>query len=218
LGKEERKDKIMSNQTQDKEVRTPGYFLGLMAKIILAVAMLLYLGLHSYNFFTFTFKGDQWIFAILGLFTTSIGVILWLVIYLYAAEDGLEKSVAIVMLFVSLFGEFAVAGFDMYMNISGTLSQMNWTPTDLRNMSYIIAGLALLNGLAMVAGIAGKQIMDDLSGVRKSKKPVQTNTDNAPVRPMTMNALDVDALTNEIYARIKANGNGATDPTSQPRR
>jgi hypothetical protein len=144
-----------------------------------------------------------------------------LVIYLYAAEDGLEKSVSIIMLFVSLLGEFAVAGFDMYMNISENVSTMNWTPTDLRNMSYIIAGLALLNGLAMVVGIAGQQIMDDLSSVRKPKKPVQTTTNNVPVRhtePMNMNALDIDALTNEIYARIKANGNGAADPTNQPRR
>jgi hypothetical protein len=213
----------MNNQVsqETKEPRSPGYFLGLIAKIVLAVAMLLYLGLHSYNFFTFTFKGDQWIFSILGLFTTSIGVILWLVIYLYAAEDGLEKSVSIIMLFVSLLGEFAVAGFDMYMNISENVSTMNWTPTDLRNMSYIIAGLALLNGLAMVVGIAGQQIMDDLSSVRKPKKPVQTSSNNTPVRhtePLNMNALDVEALTNEIYARIKANGNGAADPTNQPRR
>ena len=50
-----------------------GYYLGNIAKIVLAAAMLLYLGLHSFNFFMFTFKGDQWIFAILGLFTTSIG-------------------------------------------------------------------------------------------------------------------------------------------------
>jgi hypothetical protein len=118
-------------------------------------------------------------------------------------------------------GEFAGAGFDMYMNISENVATMNWTPTDLRNMSYIIAGLALLNGLAMVVGIAGQQIMDDLSSVRKPKKSVQTTTNNVPVRhtePMNMNALDIDALTNEIYARIKANGNGAVDPTNQPRR
>jgi hypothetical protein len=146
--------------------KSAGWYLGLFAKIVLGVAMLLYLGLHSYNFFTFTFKGDQWIFSILGLFTTSIGFLLWLAVYLYAAEDGLEKAISIVMLFLSLMGEFVVAGFDMYMNISDAMSQMVWTPEDLRNMSYAIAGLALANGLALVAGIAGQQIMDDLSNVK----------------------------------------------------
>jgi len=166
-----------------------GYWLGFFAKIILAVAMLLYLGMHSYNFFTFTFKGDQWIFSILGLFTTSIGFILWLVVYLYAAEDGLEKAISILMLFVSLIGEFAVAGFDMYMNITGSLATATFTAADLRNMSYIIAGLALLNGLALVAGVAGQQIMDDLSNVKWFKR------DNINVTPVTVNAAETDEVT-----------------------
>lgn len=174
--------------------RSPGYFLGLGAKIVLAVAMLLYLGMHSYNFFTFTFHDDQWIFAILGLFTTSIGFILWLLIYLYVAEDGLEKAVSIVMMFVSLLGEFATAGFDMFMNISGTFNTQGWTPGDLRNMSYIVAGLALLNGLALVAGVAGQQIMDDLAGIRlpRNKKS------NVNVTPNVTPAMSYPAQVEQV--------------------
>jgi hypothetical protein len=176
--------------------RSPGYFLGLGAKIILAVAMLLYLGMHSYNFFSFTFKGDQWLFAILGLFTTSIGFILWLLIYLYVAEDGLEKAVSIVMMFVSLLGEFATAGFDMFMNISNAFSQQAMTAADLRNMSYIIAGLALLNGLALVAGVAGQQIMDDLSNVKSFRsKKTTTPAGNINVTSMAANAAETDKVT-----------------------
>jgi hypothetical protein len=173
-----------------------GYFLGLIAKIVLAIAMLLYLGMHSYNFFSFTFKGDQWIFSILGLFTTSIGFILWLAIYLYAAEEGLERAVSIIMMFVSLLGEFAVAGFDMYMNITDTLSTAAFTAQDLRNMSYIIAGLALLNGLALVAGVAGQQILDDLTNVNvPGRKRGNVNTVTRPianVTPVTSKASEVD--------------------------
>lgn len=173
----------MNNNTEIKDSRAVGYWLGLFAKIILGVAMLLYLGMHSYNFFSFTFKGDQWIFSILGLFTTSIGFILWLVVYLYAAEDGLEKAVSIIMLFVSLLGEFAVAGFDMFMNITGALATAAFTADDLRNMSYIIAGLALLNGLALVAGVAGQQIMDDLSNVKKYSPSRNKTAKNIVVDP-----------------------------------
>jgi hypothetical protein len=216
-------------EKENRQNGTAGYWIGFIAKIVLAVAMLVYLGLHSYNFFTWTFKGDQWIFAILGLFTTSIGFLLWLAIYLYVAEDGLEKAVSILMLFVSLFGEFAAAGFDMYMNISGKFNMENLTATDLRNMSYIIAGLALLNGLALVAGVAGQQILGDLASVKLPKRnkkpaePVQTSY------PGGKPELKIDNLTPEQFmdlakyaARLNAenqvgqgsaNGNGAVDPT-----
>lgn len=183
--------------------KSPGYYLGLGAKIILAIAMLLYLGMHSFNFFSFTFQGSQWLFAVLGLFTTSIGFILWLLIYLYVAEDGLERAVALVMMFVSLLGEFATAGFDMFMNISNAFATQGWTPSDLRNMSYIVAGLALLNGLALVAGVAGQQIMDDLSNVKlpkpgKGNKVSNVNTVTPSVTassPMVANAAETGQVT-----------------------
>jgi hypothetical protein len=217
------KRKQIMNKTKD--TRPAGYWIGWISKVIMAVAMLLYLGLHSYNFFTWTFKDDQWIFAVLGLFTTSIGVLLWLAIYLYVAEDGLEKAVSIIMLFVSLLGEFAAAGFDMFMNISGQFNMASLTATDLRNMSYIVAGLALLNGLALVAGVAGQQILDDLSRIRFPK--------NAPA-PMVVNASETEnvrqiqsikqvSIPEDVYKQllidagvkrgVPANGNGAVDPT-----
>jgi hypothetical protein len=215
MGKERKS--IMS---EEKELtKSAGYYLGGIAKVVLAVAMLLYLGLHSYNFFSFTFKGDQWIFAILGLFTTSVGFILWLAVYLWAAEDGLEKAVSIIMMFVSLFGEFATAGFDMYMNISDTMGMQQFTPTDVRNMSYIIAGLALLNGLALVAGVAGQQIMDDISNVKfpKFRKPnKQTNVSVS--RPVTVNAAETERVTlipDEVKA-MYAPGTRFVDGTSNP--
>src|SRR5688572_27567836 len=186
---EERKNLMSKNhnnngnnsQNQQRSSDGAGYWIGFFAKIVLAGAMLLYLGMHSYNFFTFTFKGDQWIFAILGLFTTSIGFLLWLSIYLWVAEDGMQKAIAIVMLFVSLFGEFLVAAFDMYMNISGQLSTITWTAEELRYMSYAIAGLALLNGLALVADIAGKKIIEDLKNIKREADKEKQETTPAPV-------------------------------------
>lgn len=181
---------------EKNEAKSVGYFLGFIAKIVMAVAMLIYLGLHSYNFFTFTFKGDQWIFSVLGLFTTSIGFILWLVIYLYAAEEGLERAVAMLMMFVSLGGEFAVAAFDMYMNIADGFSAQAFTTEDLRNMSYIIAGLALLNGLALVAGVAGQQIISDLSNVKLPwQKDGKQGRNVNSVTPVTAKAVETEQVT-----------------------
>jgi hypothetical protein len=212
------------SNTNENERGSAGYWLGFFAKIVLAVAMLLYLGMHSYNFFTFTFKGDQWIFAILGLFTTSIGFILWLVVYLYGAEKGLEKAISIIMLFVSLLGEFAVAGFDMYMNITGTLANSTFTDADLRNMSYIIAGLALLNGLALVAGVAGQQIINDLSNVnfpRKKKSNVNSVMDLAHnYTPMISRSSETEKVTliSDEEKAMYAPGTQFRDGTANPPR
>jgi hypothetical protein len=186
----------VNDSNESQEENGAGWYLGLGSMIVLGVAMLLYLGLHSYNFFTFTFKGDQWIFAILGLFTTSIGFLLWLAIYLWMAKDGLSKAVAIMMMFVSLGGEFVVAGFDMFMNISGRLEEAAWTATDLKYMSYAIAGLALLNGLALVADIAGKRIMDDLRNVKLPKRNRESNANVTPaLAPVTVNAAETKQVT-----------------------
>jgi hypothetical protein len=170
----------MDNKNMDKSV---GWWFGIAAKIVLAIAMLLYLGMHSLNFFTFTFKDDQFIFSILGLFTTSIGFLLWLAIYLWVAEDNMRRAIAIAMMFISLMGEFAVAAFDMYMNISGNLSNFNWTVDDLRNMSYLIAGLALLNGFALVLDIAGENLLRDFGNIKLTtfkKNPANTNIPTQP--------------------------------------
>lgn len=150
----------MKTETQPNQ--SMGYWLGLILKIILAGAMILYLGKHSLNFFMWTFQGEDSIYAWLGLFTTSIGVIIWLVVFKYVAQNTWEKAIALIMMLVSLAGEFAVAAFDMYMNISGQIAEATWTPADLRNMSYVVAGLALINGLALVADIAGMDIYEGL--------------------------------------------------------
>ena len=163
------------NQTMQSKNAGPGmgYWIGLIGKIVLAVAMMVYLGKHSLNFFMWTFQGEDAIFAWLGLFTTSIGVIIWLLAFKYVANNTWEKAIALGMMTVALIGEFAVAGFDMYMNITGQISNVVWTQEDLRSMSYVVAGLALLNGLALVADIAGMDIFD---GLKKEKPAPIDNT------------------------------------------
>jgi len=150
-----------------------GYWLGLIMKIVLAAAMIVYLGKHSLNFFTWTFSGEDSLYAWLGLFTTSIGVIIWLVCFKYVAKNTWEKAIALIMMLIALAGEFLVAAFDMYMNISGQLESVKWTPADLRNMSYVVAGLALINGIALVADIAGMDIID---GLKKKEQPIPAPT------------------------------------------
>lgn len=151
--------------TQNKGM---GYWLAVIGSILLAVSMVVYLGKHSLDFFLTTFKGEDQIFAYLGLMTTSIGAIIWLLKLKFMCNTYLDKAIALIMLAVSLTGEFVVAGFNMYMNAGGALLNMQWTTEDLRTMTYVIAGLAFLNGLALVAELVGEQIIHDMPGKSES--------------------------------------------------
>jgi len=139
--------------------------LAVFGEIILSIGMLLYLGKHSLNFFMFTFKGQDELYSWLGLLTTSAGAIIWLGIFLFLANNRLEKAVSLIMVVVSLLGEFAAAAFDMWLNTSGALEGgAAFTPDDIRNMSYLVAGLALLHGVALVLQIAGDAIVAAFNG------------------------------------------------------
>lgn len=132
--------------------------LAFVGKLVLAVGMFLYLGKHSLNFFSFTFRGEDVLYSYLGLLTTSGGVLVWLLIFM-DAESAIEVTTAFVMLGVSLLGEFLVAGFDMYMNAVGGLEGKQFKPEELRSMIIVVAALALLHGLALVVHQIGEKVV-----------------------------------------------------------
>jgi hypothetical protein len=160
--------------------KTLGYWIGLILKVVLAAGMLLYLGKHSLNFFMWTFQGQDEIYAWLGLLTTSAGVIIWLLAFKFVARNTWEKAIALIMMLVALVGEFIVAGFDMWLNIAGQMTDLSWTPEDLRAITYIVAGLALLNGLALIADVAGMDIIEGLKGADSVDAPSEKQETVAP--------------------------------------
>ena len=132
------------------------YFAAAMM-IIIAIGVMLFLGKHSLNFFTWTFGSGDDIYAYLGLLLTSIGAVGWLLDFLYMADTDLRKTVAIVMTAISLLGELAAAGFDMYVSALGMINT-TMTETDIRNMTIVVALLGFIHGVALVIYIAGDEI------------------------------------------------------------
>lgn len=82
-------------------------------------------------------------------------------------------------------------------------------------MSYIIAGLALLNGLALVIDIAGKQIFDDLRNVKfrgneqQQFQSSQQSNDNREINvtPVIANPPETEKVT--LSQPALAQGGGA---------
>ena len=143
-----------------------GKVMSMIGLGLLTIGVMLFLGKHSLNFFISTFAGQDEIYAWLGLLLTSGGAIIWLYIFLNLADTPIRKAVTLIMMAVALIGEFATAGFDMYMTGAGVVL----APEDIKMMSTVVAGLGLLAGGALVAYAAGDAIVkafadDDGDGI-----------------------------------------------------
>lgn len=134
--------------------------LGYLGLGVLTIGVLLFLGKHSLNFFTFTFSGSDQLYAWMGLLLTSIGAIIWLWIFKFTDGTRLQKTVALVMMFTALLGEFVTAGFDIYMEAMKATG-FTFTPEETRMMSIVVSALGLLTGLALIAHFAGDTIIEE---------------------------------------------------------
>ena len=162
----------------------PGFWIALILKIIMALGVFLYLATHSLNYFANTFREDQKIFSYLGLLTTSVGFVGWLTQFKWMARTSFEKTIALFMTFVSLIGELYVAGYDIIYNTSKTAPAFE----QVQVMGWVVAGLAAINGLAMVADFAGLDIMVLFEQRKSAKAKMQTETDAVPEIRVYVNA------------------------------
>ena len=165
-----------------------GQFFGDMALGVIALGVMLFLGKHSLNFFTSSFKDGDVLFAWLGLLMTSGGVVGWLAVFMWKAETTTRKGIAIIMMVVAGLGEFMTAGFDMYMSSVTVNGAYEFLPSEIKMMSMAVAFLGLVTGLALAAYVAGDQIRaafadDDGDGIpnafdrhdNRKDKPQQPN-------------------------------------------
>jgi len=70
-----------------------------------------------------------------------------------------EKTIAICMAGISLLGEFYVAGSDILYNTADRILNQAMTFEEIRTMSWMVAGLAFIHGLALVADFVGLDVL-----------------------------------------------------------
>ncbi len=179
---------------------------GFAAKIIVSVTVLAFLGLHSLNFFQFTFPPEQWFYSYLGFGLTSGGVILYLVMFMTESDTVLKRFIAITMLAVSLIGELATAGFGMQIE-SWRAAGYALTESDFQFMIIGVQILSLCHGLAMVAYFAGDKIITAFADDDKDGIPNAFDKDYRPksAPKFVPNAADTELVKlREENARLKA--------------
>jgi len=179
---------------------------GFAAKIIVSVVVLAFLGLHSLNFFQFTFPPEQWYYSYLGFGLTSGGVILYLVMFMTESDTVLKRFIAITMLAVSLIGELATAGFGMQIE-SWRTAGYALTESDFQFMIIGVQILSLCHGLAMVAYFAGDKIVTAFADDDKDGIPNAFDKDYRPksAPKFVPNAADTELVKlREEITRLKA--------------
>lgn len=208
--------------------------VGKLIELALGAVVLVYLGLHTINFFMFTFPPDQQYLAWLGFGLTGGAMIGYLITFMWSADTQLKKGISVLMMLVSGIGEILAAGFGMTIE---AWTRMGWTMTqqDFDTMLLAIRVLAFAHALALVVYIAGdkiKELLSDEDGdgvpniIDPDYKPVQIVKQNKgsildrlkrsapaplpePVRQFSLSAEDVAEIVRAEIARV-AVGQGIT--------
>lgn len=130
--------------------------VGGAAKFFMAVVVMIFLGIHSLNFFEIGFPEGQWFYSYLGFAMTGGGVIGYLIILKTSAKTDLEKIVSVIMLLVCLAGEIVTATFGM--QIGAANNGYVLAQGDYDFMFFAIKILAAFHGLALIAYVVGDEV------------------------------------------------------------
>ena len=144
-----------------KEQKTVLDYLSDLAAWVLGGAMFVYLGYRTLDFLTFTFREEDVMFAYLGLFSTTVGAVIFALIYIRSfyfdrktrqwKSDEFRKTVAMVMMVICALGEVLLAVADMSIVTAEKGSVITLTPGALKTFMWLTAGLAGLVGAAIAA-------------------------------------------------------------------
>jgi hypothetical protein len=144
-----------------------GQIFATALKIGIAIAVMIFLGIQSINFFTYVFTAEQEIYAWLGFALTGGAVLVYLAILKWDSRTPLDQFVAISMLLICVGGELLTAGFGMRIQSLEKMG-LQFTKTDLDNMILTVQMLALVHAIALITKTAGTDIIEMFKGKDKA--------------------------------------------------
>jgi hypothetical protein len=204
-------------------------------------AMFIYLGYRTLHFLGFTFAEEDQIYSYLGLFSTTIGAVIFAVSFKRSKyfdlrpasaggqvwrEDAFKKMVSMVMMVVCALGELGLAFADMSLVTAQRGGAVTMTEGELITYMWLTAGLAAAVGGAVFAiklhdpNPKADPIVDmsdkdaDNNGVLDSRQTTPI------VRQFNYSDEQIAALRNilgDAPVGQGSNGNGAVDPTKAAR-
>lgn len=134
-------------------------YIAVGLKLILTLVIFAFLTSESLNFFGFVFPADQWYMKYTGLGLTSGAVLVYLFLFLFDTETNLQKTVALIMVLLSIVGELLTAGFGMQVE-AWRKSGFILLESDFAAMILAIRILMFVHAVAMVMYFAGDKVIE----------------------------------------------------------
>ncbi len=132
---------------------------GFVAKAALVAVVLAFMGLHSINFFMFTFPAEQSYYAWLGFGLTGGGLVGYLIVFLWEADTVLRRWMSVIMIAVCGIGEILSALFGMQIE-SWKKAGFELTEQDFNTMLLAVGILAFAHFFSLVAYFAGDKVIE----------------------------------------------------------
>ena len=133
--------------------------LGGAIKILIGLIVFVFLGMHSINFFRFTFPDEQQLFSWLGFGLTGLGAVGYLIVFITEADTPLKRIISLVMTVICFAGEIFTAFYGIQVEAWQKLG-FALTETDYQNMLTVVMILAFIHAVALVAYYAGDKIAE----------------------------------------------------------
>ena len=139
-------------------------FLDYLADIggwVLGIAMFIYLAYRTLNFLEFTFTDQDQMYKYLGLFSTTVGAVIFAIIFKRSfyfdrrarvwRSDEFRRAISATMMVVCALGEVGLAFADMSIVTQMKTGVVTMTEGEINTFIWLTAGLAGLVGAAIAA-------------------------------------------------------------------
>jgi hypothetical protein len=118
---------------------------------VMAGALMIYAASRSLHFVQTTLAGGNQIIGYLALAATSVGSVIWLLVFLHTAHGTGQKALAGLMTVLDLLGEFALFTIDTLMTSGETGMIQALAPEEIQG---VIIGMSILIALNIAATVA----------------------------------------------------------------
>lgn len=170
--------------------------VGSLAVIMLSGLLLVYSASRSLNFIAMTLPSERQILAWFGLAALDIGLVVWLVAFLYGSH-GWQRPLAALMIVVDLIGAIAMFSADTWYEAgrSGLIGTMS--PDEIKGVVIVLCGIIAIN----IVGAVIHVVADPEQLKAMAEEDAQDRIEDATLKKISENA---EALAAELAPKIAA--------------
>lgn len=170
--------------------------MGSVAVIMLSGLLLIYSASRSLNFISLTLPPERQLLAWFGLAALDIGLVVWLVAFLYGSH-GWQRPLAAIMVVVDLIGAIGIFTADTWYE-AGRAGLIDRMSTDqIQGMVIVLCGIIAIN----IAGAVAHVIADPEQLKAMAEEDAQDKIEEATLKKITENA---EQLAAELAPKIAA--------------